>query len=152
MVDRLKNKYQIDLDKTISVFYRGNDKHREVKIASYEEFLNQINIAYSKNTDCRILIQTDVKDFLEYCLENFQYRDKIFYFEELPFIEGNPNISVHHIIPKNKRTQFGLYYLSSTYIISQSKIVLTHTGNSALWSVLYRGNGENVHQYWNSWI
>lgn len=152
LVDNLKNKYNIDFEKTISVFYRGNDKQREIKIGSYDEFLKQIILVNSVNPDCRILIQTDEKEFLEYCLENFTNRDKIFYFEELPLINNNPNISVHHIIPKGKRTQFGLYYLSSTYIISQSKILLTHTGNSGLWSVLFRGNSNNVHQYLNGWI
>ena len=52
-------KYKIDLNKTISVYYRGNDKHRETNLPSYDEFIQKIDEVKSLFPDYTLLVQSD---------------------------------------------------------------------------------------------
>jgi len=150
LIEKLKNKYYINYNNTLSVFYRGNDKIKETSIASYYEFVSKIKEVLALNNYERILIQTDDNLFLEFCLNDNSLKDKIFYFNELPRINNDPNLAIHHIIePQNKKI-FAAYFLAVTYLISKTKGIITHSGNCGLWAILFRGNTKDVYQYLNN--
>jgi len=137
------NSYYLNLDKTIAVFYRGNDKITETNIGSYETYLYKMYELLSKNQDCKILIQTDDQDFINFCYGKIPFT----FFKELTTIPNNPNHVIHYFI--DNKTDFAINFLSVTKIMSMCKILITHSGNCGLWSVLYRGGTNNVFQYLN---
>ena len=149
IIKELEIKYNIDYENTLSVFYRGNDKIKETKIGSYEEFFFKIKECLLLNNYRKILIQTDDNLFLEYCL-NSDLKDKIFFFNELPRINNNPQLAIHDVIETNNKKKFAAYFLAITYIISKCNFIITHSGNCGLWATLFRENTDNIYQYLNN--
>ena len=158
IIDNLKNKYSIDLEKTISIFYRGTDKFTEISIASPKEYAQVAKNILDKNPDYRILIQTDQKQALEYFLNEFG--DMAFYFQEIPTttkmgedakqMEFSSNRWMNYF--SDKSIIIDPIVLSQNLdaairIISQTKYSILHTGNGALFSILYRGNSNNLFQF-----
>lgn len=141
---KLEEKYNIEYDNTVSVFYRGNDKSTETGIASYTEFFNKCQQIYDKNNQIRFLIQTDEVEFRNEFQRNFECS---FFFEEMPCIKSNKNIALQHIISSDQRHKFAQRILSSTSIVSKCNHLVTHSGNCGIWAALLRGNAVNVHQY-----
>jgi hypothetical protein len=158
IIDNLKYNYHIDLEKTISIFYRGTDKFTEVSIAEPKKYAEVAKNILSKNPDYRILIQTDQKQVLDYFLNEFG--DKAFYFKEIPTTTktGNDTVKMESIPNRwmnffeDSTTVIDPIALSQNLeaairIISQSKYLVLHTGNGALFSILYRGNSNNIFQF-----
>jgi len=136
-------KYGLDLEKTIGVFYRGNDKVRETNIGSYSIYLHKMLQILTINPGHIILIQTDDQDFINFCYGKIPF----ICFNEMIRLPNDPRHVVHNYI-KNK-TGFSINFLAVTKIMSMCKILITHSGNCGLWAVLYRGNTNNVFQYLN---
>jgi hypothetical protein len=152
MILEMEQKYNIDYENTITVFYRGNDKVKETNIGSYDEFLNKTLEYSNSNPEKKIIIQTDDQSFLIYCKDRID-NNKIIVFDEIPSINSNSSIAVHHIIRLEDKKMFAAYFLAITKIVSKSNILITHSGNCGMWAVLFRGNTNNVHQYLkSSWI
>jgi hypothetical protein len=148
MVLEMEEKYNIDYKNTIAVFYRGNDKVKETNIGSYDEFLNKTLECSNSNPEKKIIIQTDDQGFLNYCKDKID--NKIIVFGEIPSINSNPTIAVHHTLRPDDKKIFAAYFLAITKIVSKSNILITHSGNCGMWAVLFRGNTNNVHQYLNN--
>ena len=138
----IKN-YNLNLEKTIGVFYRGNDKVSETNIGSYEIYLDKMYQLLSKNPDFKILIQTDDQDFINFCSGKIPFTC----FNEIMRIPNNPRHVVHYYI-RNK-IEFSINFLAVTKIMSMCNILITHSGDCGLWAVLYRQNTNNVSQYLN---
>jgi len=140
----LEKKYLIDHDNICSVYYRGNDKVQETGIADYENFFTKAEEILQKNPHIKFLIQTDE---LEFAAEFKQRFINSFFFEELAMISHDANSAVHHSLPRNKRKEHASYFLAAVIIMSKTKHLITYSGNCGLWTLLYRGNAENIHQY-----
>jgi hypothetical protein len=147
IVDGLVSKYKIDSNNTIAVFYRSNDKITETNIAPYEVFYKKLSDISMENPNMKILIQTDDQDFLDYCTTRIEDKNKIIVLDEIPRINKNSDIAVHHVV--NQKDLFGVLFLAATKIVSMSKIIITHSGNCGMWSLFFRGNSDNVYQYLN---
>lgn len=158
IIGYLKNKYCINFEKTISIFYRGTDKFTEISIASPKEYAQVAKNILDKNPDFRVLIQTDQKQALEYFLNEFG--NKAFYFEEIPTTSktGEDTIQMQDVSNRwmnyfnDESLIIDPIALSQNLdaairIISQTKYPILHTGNGALFSILYRGNCSNVFQF-----
>ena len=61
MVLKMGEKYNIEYENTIAVFYRGNDKVKETNIGSYDEFLNKTLECSNSNPEKKIIIQTAIQ-------------------------------------------------------------------------------------------
>lgn len=149
MILEMEQKYNIDHENTIAVFYRGNDKVKETNIGSYDEFLNKTIECSNSNPEKKIIIQSDDQGFVNYCKDKID-NSKIIVFDEIPSINSNPTIAVHHTVRPDDKKIFAAYFLAITKIVSKSNILITHSGNCGMWAVLFRGNTNNVHQYLNS--
>lgn len=143
IVSILETKYNIDYDNTCSVFYRGNDKSKETGIASYLDFFNQVDDVISKKPTVRFHVQTDETQFVEEFLKRYP---NSFVFEETPHIQKSQT-TVHDILPTSDRRLSAANFLAATIVVSKCKYIITHSGNCGIWSILYRGNTDNVYQY-----
>jgi hypothetical protein len=142
----LVEKYKFDPMKTISVVYRGTDKHQEVKLASPQLYLVKAEALLKQNSDFKILIQTDQKQVRDLFLHHF--KEQCVSFEEMCVTEGK---IVPHLLDENSlglnRFEFGKMVLAVTHLISKCKFIVNHTGNMALWTCLFRGNATNMFQF-----
>jgi hypothetical protein len=142
-------KYSLDYSNLCSVFYRGNDKSREIETPTYKSFIDKAKLIKGVNPNIRFLVQPDEKEFLDIFLSEFP--DSI-YFEETPMLSKQDS-SVFFEIPMSERPMYGAKYFSAILCLSQCAHVINHSGNGGLWLCLYRGGSTNVHQnYKNTWI
>lgn len=139
-MNQLIQKYSLELDKTISVMFRGNDKQRETILPSYEELLDKISELRSQNPDFKLLIQSDEFEFYE---EVLRHHPDAIYFNEVMKIKKDSNSAV----PRGHRTNQAVIFLAIMLIISKSEKIILNSGNVGLWTTLFRGNSEGVCQY-----
>jgi len=131
--EKLINKYNIEFDKIIAVHIRGTDKEKEISLKPVSYFIEEINKQVINFPNHKILLQTDdikVQDYL-----NLYYKEKIFYFSE---IEPSKSKIGSHNLSKKDPILFTQTYLATVLILSESKILITHTGNGALWEFIIR--------------
>jgi len=149
ILNDFEDKYKLDYPNLCSVFYRGNDKSREMEIAPYSLFIEKAKEVRSLNPDIKFLVQPDEVEFLEAFL--IEFPDSI-YFTETPYISKS-DTSVFFELPLYERGLYGARFFAAVLALSKCKHVITHSGNGALWLSLYRGNAENINQcFKNKWI
>jgi hypothetical protein len=142
--------YNIDYSNTCAVLYRGNDKAREMQVPSYESFIEKAREVKAKNPGIKFLVQPDEKEFLDAFLNVFPY--DTFYFSETPSISKQDS-AVFFELPLEQRENQAVNFFAAILNISRCKHVITHSGNCGLWTALYRGNADNMHQIFNGqWI
>ena len=144
-----EERYNLDYNNLCSVFYRGNDKNREMEVSPYSIFINKAKEIKAKNPDIKFLVQPDETEFLEAFLAEFP--DSI-YFEETPHMRKKDS-AMFFELPIEHRGEYGAKFFAAVLCLSKCKHVITHSGNGALWLSLYRGNADNVNQVFNNnWI
>jgi hypothetical protein len=142
-------KYGIKFDNTCAVFYRGNDKSRECEITPHSDFIYKAREILLKNPDIQFLVQPDETEFLEEFTNAFPLNT--FHFSETPHMRRK-NSAIFYELPASKKTEHGCYFLAAVIVMSRCKHLITHSGNGGMWSVLYRGSFNNVHQFRNKHI
>lgn len=142
---RLIKKYNINLEKTVAVCYRGTDKFVEVKLSDPRNYVACAENLLRLIPGARILIQTDQKQVRD--LFTSYFGNHCFYLEEMPVNEGN--LAVHNILKQLQISafDFGKMVLATTYLLSRCGVVVNHTGNVAAWICLFRGNAESIMQF-----
>lgn len=141
----IKN-YNIDINKTIAVCYRGNDKHKETNVPSYNDMLVKITEIKNKYPDYKLLIQSDEAEFYNFILG--KYPDSI-YFNEILKMGQNHNTAIQYHIPIGNRVNQAKIFHSILLIISKCDKVILNSGNVGMWICLNRGNFNGVYQYLN---
>lgn len=130
-----------------AVFYRGNDKNRETKIGSYEEFINKAKQIKASHPHIKFILLPDETEFEKAFMNEFP--DTIVLTRSLPKCDSCMPLE----IPQRERIGHAKNFLASVFAASQCGHLITHSGNGGLWSVIFRGDGENVHQYLNGeWV
>jgi len=146
MKKKLIKKYNINLEKTIAVYYRSTDKGQEVTIPNKEYVMACTKKLLERHPDSRVLIQTDATQCKDYFKQELQ--EKCFYFDEAGTTETNTGM--HNIIyysSKSDPTLQAQIFDAIVRIIADCKYVVNHTGNCGLFVDLYRGNMDNVFKY-----
>ena len=144
-IEAIKQKYHIDYDNTIAVYYRGTDKFSETKIADFDSFYNKIKEISDLYQNKQIIIQTDTAQFVDYI--NAKNLKNIIIFNENSTSYSNRGI--HH--EKNsKENGLDMINLFSIFLIlSKCKYIICGSGNCSIWIMFYRENSKNVHQYFS---
>jgi hypothetical protein len=143
--DRIRAKYDSFLRGNVcSVFYRGNDKCREVRLGSYEDFLGQARKIVAQEPEAVFHVQTDELEFKDRFVAEFPKNS--FWCEELPMIRKSMTTTTDST-PLKDRLDLAFNLLAMTYVLSKSKYLITHSGNCGLWAVLYRGHAERTYQH-----
>lgn len=146
----LREKYNIDYDNTCAVFYRGNDKNRETSIASYNIFIDKAKEIKQQNPGIKFLVQPDEGKFLMEFYRHFP--EDTIWFTETPYTDNRDSCMVFEL-PQPQRKEYGAKFFAAVLCLSRCKHLITHSGNGSFWSVLYRGNTDNVYQWLNDkWL
>jgi len=121
-----------------AVLYRGNDKALEIPRTNYEAM---IEMAIESKSE-KFIVQTDEQEFFDYFKERFP--DTVA-FDNIPRISKNPDGYV--MTPVGQRVDFLLNFIGALYVISECDKLILNTGNTGIWTVLFRGHINNVWQY-----
>ena len=136
-----KNTYNLEPSKTIGVHYRGTDKLTEFSITGIEEYIRNVSEIISQVPNHKILLQTD--DYVAYQKFFAIYGERMITFDQPT--SPTSGIGLHYLGNRNP-VEDTVKYFSTTLILSQCDYLITHTGNGALWEILYRGNNVKVIQ------
>lgn len=137
--NELLEKYSIDPTNTIGVYYRGTDKHTEIKKVNYSDYLNKVKEIYTGTET--ILIQSDEKQFIEFAKDIFP---SCVVFTETKV--SSTDKGIHYENTKEENWHDIQYFLASVLILSECKHIVTGISNCSLWISLYRGHSINLHQ------
>jgi len=147
----LIQKYNIDVENTVGIYYRGTDKYLETPLASFESFHNKLNeILVVENPGMQILVQTDSGQFLDYMKEKC-IDDRIIVITENAISYTNKGI---HNEKTTKENYVDMHFLLSTFLIlSKCRHLICSSSNCSIWMMYYRGCAENVYQSFdNKWL
>jgi hypothetical protein len=139
--DGFVEKYGINLVETIGVHYRGTDKQTEIETPSLTEFISQTRQFMQQMANPKILLLTD-EPAVAIGFEA-AFPKAVITITELATPGGS--IGAHILDSKEPEVQ-GQIFLAILSLVSQCKKVVTHTGNGALWEVLFKGSTEGLKQ------
>lgn len=140
----LENKYKISALPTITVCYRGTDKHTEIAPTPIEAYFQRVERQMKIHKGSRILIQTDQAQVREQFLN--KYQEKCFFIDELPVSYGTKAIHNEPSMCPN-RSEFAQNLVAMYLAISKSKVLITHTGNTGFFLALHAAlNGTPIVQ------
>ncbi len=140
----LANKYHLIPQGYDCICYRGTDKHTEIPMIDPSIYLASYRDCIDPNQfSSRVLIQTDeliVRDYL-----HAELKENSFWIKEIPVT--NRPIAIHLHPELKNRINFSILLLAVNLIVSQSRLLITHTGNMAMWHVMQRGSMGRVKQH-----
>ena len=139
--DSFVEKYGINLEETIGVHYRGTDKQTEIETPSLTEFISQTRQFMQQMANPKILLLTD-EPAVAIGFEA-AFPKALITITELATPGGS--LGAHTLDSKEPEIQ-GQIFLAILSLVSKCKKVVTHTGNGALWEVLFRGSTEGLKQ------
>ena len=144
----LEKKYSIDYDNICVIFYRGNDKGREIKLHNYDDYIIIVDNIIINNPTVKLLIQSDETEFIEFMTK--KYSQAFFFKDEIRHMKKCDS-TVDRELRKDIK-QFSYYYMAITIIMSKCKYVVCGSGNCSIWIALFRGNTENFFQLYDNHI
>ncbi len=146
ILHNLLNSYNIDVNNTIAICFRGLNKHTETNLPTHEEMISKLIEIKEKNPNHKILIQSDEIEFYNKVLKI--YPDAI-YFKEIFKINSNSTTTIQYHIPPNQRLNQALIFLAIAHILSKCSKLILNSGNVGMWICFFRNNSDGVYQYLN---
>lgn len=144
-ISLMEDKYKLDYNNICVLFYRGLDKRTECTIPTYGQVLEQGHEIARTNPDVRFLIQSDEEEFIEAAIAEFP--NAIVFRDETRFAPRQ-NSSVDLLYREtNENLKYVKLFLSIVHIMSKARFLICNSGNISIWTCLFRGNAENVHQF-----
>lgn len=146
--NNIMQKYNIDLTNSCLVYYRGTDKYKETKLASYADYINKMK----EITNMKFLLLSDDEDFINKCIKSF-HRDKLVIFDENTTSTCS-DMGAHFIMKNTIDGYIAIKnLLALVYCLCKSNKVILCSNNVSMWIMLYREHSNNIIQYLNgSWL
>lgn len=138
----MEKKYSLEYDNICVLFYRGNDKITEIKLPSFNEYIQYGKQLLKTNPNITFLIQSDETNFINAMKEEFT--NHIIFNDEIRHIY-KMNTTVDKVY-KEQNNIYSLKYLAITLIMSKCKYIICNSGNCSIWTIFFRGNTDNIIQ------
>jgi hypothetical protein len=139
---RIVSDYDINLRSTASICFRGTDKHIEIPFKPVDVFIRALYNSGDFTDEDKVLVQTDEFEARRELMTALGSR--AFYLNCLPVApRGARAVHLHNI---SNRVDFAITLLAVNLLLSRVNLLITHTGNMALWQHLYRGSSKRVVQ------
>lgn len=137
-------KYGIDVENTIGVYYRGTDKKMETVVPDFESFVKTL-LGIMKSSQ-KVLIQSDSAQFHDYVKAKIPASSCII-IEENAISYTDKGLHYEHT---KKQNQKDIQYLFATFLIlSQCQDIVCTSSNGGIWMMYYRGHADRVCQFLN---
>jgi hypothetical protein len=134
IVKEYETKYGIsgrDYENMCAVFYRSGDKHLETVIPAPVDFIEKAKEVHATNNLVRFVIVSE---------------DQVFISE---FKKEFPTTIVISESDNSNRFLHSVYFFAAVQLLSRMKHCICNSSNISFWIMLYRGNANNVHQYFS---
>jgi hypothetical protein len=105
-------------------------------------YLNLAGEELARNPGFRILAMSDQRQYLD--TFRAEFGSDVSIFKELPTTTNN--IVLHKQLSEGDKAMFGMNLLASVLILASARSLITHTGNLAFWTALYRGTSDGLVQ------
>jgi hypothetical protein len=143
IMDELVRKYAINYNKTCVLFLRGNDKSTECSIPDYDFYRKAGANILEKEPDIRFMIQSDETEFID--LMTAELGNSFYCKDEIRHIQkSNTTVDIVH---KPTNHEFSKKFLAIVMIMAKCKYVVCNYGNCSIWIALFRGNVDNLIEY-----
>ncbi|MEN0653319.1 MULTISPECIES: hypothetical protein [Hyphobacterium] len=139
----LQEKYGVNPDRLVTVCYRGTDKHLDATPGSFETYIDETRRRLEQDPMLDVLVQTDQQQFLDFARAEL---GSVLVIDDLPRTTSG---TVMHRIVSDGKVDWAQTFLAVTWLIAQSRHLITHTGNVGRWLCLYRGHMDRVSQYFH---
>ena len=137
-ISMIEEKYRINYEKILVVYYRSNDKSVETNIPSIETIINKISEVKKINPELQILYMTDDLNSKERIRNKFENVITIDEVENFDYSQSGFNYGGY---------DHAQWFLSSVIVMSKAHSIITTSGNVSNWMIFYRNNSKNIHQY-----
>jgi hypothetical protein len=132
-ISYIEEKYNLNPENAICVYYRGTDKCNETQLGGYDVYLEKCKSLLNINPEMTVIVQTDEVEFENYFLVNSP-TNKLIILKELGY---------------ERNYEQGETLLAITSILSKCHYIICSSSNVSVWMTLFRGNAQNVYQYLN---
>lgn len=148
LIEELENKYHINYKNICALFYRGNDKAREMRLPNYNVYFERTEQILKLNPSTIFLIQSDETEFIDFFSSKYPNNSFFFKDEIRHMTKRDSTVDAMGINGLDGNTfYFSQYFLAIIIIMSKCESIICTKGNCSIWIVFYRGNCENVYQY-----
>jgi len=130
-ISMIEEKYRINYEKILAVYYRSTDKSVETNIPSIETIINKISEVKKINPELQILYMTDDLNSKKRIRNQFK---NVITIDE---VDKHYSRSYDH----------AQWFMSSMIVMSKAHSIITTSGNVSNWMVFYRNNSKNIYQY-----
>jgi hypothetical protein len=147
--NKLLDKYKINTEKCIGLYYRGTDKSTETTLGSFDSYYEKLNEITTN--DFQVLVQTDSAPFLDYIKSKCTTKNIIIISEN----STSYNTNGIHNTKSHSENYIDIQYLLATFLIlAKCHSIITSSTNGAIWMMYFRdGNMKNVYQNLNkTWL
>lgn len=141
-IEILRSRYDLSANSFVAVNIRGTDKQTELPLAPIESYLIAAENALRKSRQAKLLLVTDQTQFVSRFIGEFG--ERLITIRELPTTTSDE--AIHAGLKQHQRQTFGLNFLATILIIASASKVVTHTGNGAFWTTLFRKGCANLVQ------
>lgn len=144
ITSHMEKKYNLDYENLCVLFYRGNDKSREIRLVDYTEFIDRALKIKDANPNVQFLVQSDETEFIETAVKSLGIENTIVFYDEIRHIPRCDN-TVDNVFREDNHI-YSKYFLAITIIMSKCKHIICMSGNCSAWIIHYRNNTDNVYQ------
>ena len=130
-ISMIEDKYRLNYEKILAVYYRSTDKSLETNIPSIKTIINKISEVKKKNPELQILYMTD--DLNSKKIIHNQFKNVI----TIDEVDKHYSSCYDH----------AQWFMSSVIVMSKAHSIITTSGNVSNWMIFYRNNANNVYQY-----
>lgn len=128
---------------SIGLHIRGTDKSIEIPATPTENYLSVAEEILSRHQKVSFVAMSDSSAISQEIKRAFGTRVKII--SNLRMSETSRG--VHKSLPRISRVSEAANFLAAILFMASREYVITHTGNGAFWTVLFRGNTNGVTQF-----
>jgi hypothetical protein len=143
----LVDKYNINTENCIGLYYRGTDKMIETRLGSFESYYIKLKEILHTIPSAQIVIQSDSAPFVDYLKSKSLLN--VIIIEENSQSYNNNGIHNEKTSAENFRDMQSL--MATFLIIAKCKFVICSSGNCSVWMMYFRGNANNVSQHLNGY-
>ena len=104
---KMENKYSINYNNICVLFYRGNDKGREIILCNYDVLISKAKEILETNPNILFLIQSDETEFIEAVQKEFP--NNSFYFKD-EIRHMSKSRKTVDLVFRNENVKFSKYF------------------------------------------
>ena len=135
----LSRSFALRMENRTSVLYRGHEKVLETPRHSYEHMFS----AAQDTGESRFFVQTDESEFFHAFKRNFPDSTRI---TETTMLSRRETANATGPYRPNNAVAFITTFIAAIKAVSMAPKMITTTGNTGMWSCIFRGSLENVWQ------